>query len=255
MSLPVFRVGSASAAGVLAALLAGCAGVHRGPAPSAPPPQVETPVHEPEAPDGIFHVVEPGQTLWRIARSYGVDLQELARDNGIADPAAVAAGTTLWIEGARRALDIAPWPAPAPGVAPPSLAATASTFRWPVDGGAVLSGFGAPRKNRRHAGVDIRGSSGQPILAARAGTVVRAGESRGYGKMVVLDHGEGVRTLYAHADRLLVEVGERVETGVPIAEVGSTGNATAEHCHFELRVDDVPVDPLPYLNGVAEARR
>ena len=71
---------------------------------------------------------------------------------------------------------------------------------------------------------------------------------RGYGNTVILDHGEGFQSLYAHNSRLLVRAGDEVSRGEPIAVVGKSGNATGEHCHFEIRKDRVPVDPLPYLS-------
>jgi murein DD-endopeptidase MepM/ murein hydrolase activator NlpD len=91
-------------------------------------------------------------------------------------------------------------------------------------------------------------------VAARAGRVVYSGDKlSGYGKLVILDHGDGLQTLYAHGLELLVRVGDAVEKGQPIARVGRTGNATTEHCHFEIRKDRLPVDPLPYLSTVARA--
>jgi murein DD-endopeptidase MepM/ murein hydrolase activator NlpD len=127
-------------------------------------------------------------------------------------------------------------------------------FGWPVSGGAILSHFDDPRRHHRHRGLDIRGVSGQEIVASRAGRVVYSGNTlKGYGNMIILDHGDGIQTLYAHGEALLVEVGEQVEKGQPIARIGRTGNATTEHCHFEIRKDKLPVDPLPFLTTVAQA--
>jgi murein DD-endopeptidase MepM/ murein hydrolase activator NlpD len=138
---------------------------------------------------------------------------------------------------------------------PADVAIAADGFTWPVSGGVILSYFDDPRRNHRHAGVDIRGAPGQEVVAARAGRVVFSGNTlRGYGNMVIVDHGEGMQTLYAHGAALLVDVGDVVASGQPIARVGRTGNATTEHCHFEIRKDKLPVDPLPYLTTVAQAR-
>ena len=116
--------------------------------------------------------------------------------------------------------------------------------------------FGEPRRHHIHAGIDIRGSLGQDILAARDGVVAFGGGTKtGYGKMVVLDHGNGIQTLYAHAVEVLVHEGDNVRRGQPIAHLGRTGNATTEHCHFELRLDNKAVDPMPYVLGTAEAHR
>jgi murein DD-endopeptidase MepM/ murein hydrolase activator NlpD len=78
---------------------------------------------------------------------------------------------------------------------------------------------------------------------------------RGYGKTVILDHGDGYSSLYAHNARLLVRVDQYVERGMPVALLGRTGNATAEHCHFEIRRDDEPLDPLLFLLPPLEAQR
>jgi murein DD-endopeptidase MepM/ murein hydrolase activator NlpD len=125
-----------------------------------------------------------------------------------------------------------------------------------VSGAAILSYFGAPRRGHSHTGIDLGGARGDDVLAARAGRVVYSGAGmRGYGKTVIVDHGDGLVSLYAHNSELLVRTGDRVKQGDPIARVGRTGNATAEHCHFEIRRDDVPVDPLLYLYPPLEARR
>jgi murein DD-endopeptidase MepM/ murein hydrolase activator NlpD len=196
----------------------------------------------------VRHVVQPGQTLWRIARVYGVPMDELARANGIDDPSTIAVGSSLRIPGASRVLDVPPYPAPLPGEAPRSQLAAAGWI-WPVDGGQVLSGFGVPRRTHHHTGVDIDGRTGQPVVAAREGRVVYSGASmRGYGKTVILDHGDGLSSLYAHNGALLVREGERVNGGDRIARVGRSGNATTEHCHFEIRRGDVPIDPLDYVS-------
>jgi len=119
----------------------------------------------------------------------------------------------------------------------------------------LMRPFGEPRRHHTHAGIDIRGLPGQSIICARAGTVTFAGPTGGgYGNMVVVDHGGGVQTVYAHARTLLVKTGDTVERGGPIALVGHTGNATADHCHFELRQADRPVDPMPFFVSIASAK-
>ncbi|MFN4279943.1 murein hydrolase activator EnvC family protein [Thermosynechococcus sp.] len=100
---------------------------------------------------------------------------------------------------------------------------------------------------RFHAGVDFGADFGTLIYAAAAGRVIFAGWSGGYGQTVILDHGGGMTTLYAHAQRLLVQEGELVQQGQPIAEVGSTGLSTGPHLHFEVRFNGEPRDPLAYL--------
>lgn len=213
----------------------------------------------PDVPEGIFHVVQRGQTLWRIARAYGVTVDELAAANGIRDVTRIESERALFVPRATRPLDVPPAPAPPPDLLPrvarlEPVHAAVGAFAWPVSRGQILSYFDDPRRGHRHAGLDIRGEPGQEILAARAGRVVFCGDRlSGYGKMVILDHGEGMQTLYAHDEEILVRLGDEVEPGQPIARVGKTGNATTEHCHFEIRKDTLPVDPLPYLETVARA--
>jgi murein DD-endopeptidase MepM/ murein hydrolase activator NlpD len=126
-----------------------------------------------------------------------------------------------------------------------SGAPSAAGFIWPVNG-SVVSGFGM-RWGRMHEGIDITASSGTPIWAAAAGTVIHAGWLGGYGNLVVVDHGNGLATAYAHASAILVSVGQAVAQGETIALVGSTGNSSGPHLHFEVRVNGEAVDPLFYL--------
>jgi murein DD-endopeptidase MepM/ murein hydrolase activator NlpD len=227
--------------------------------PSTHSRQAEAPPQDGAEPlDGVVHIVQPGQTLWRIARAYDVPLDELAAANGIDDPTHVAVGTPIFIRGARATLDVAAYPAPIPGSPARHAVETEASggYLWPVAGGAFMRPFGEPRRHHLHAGIDIRGSLGQDILAARDGVVAFGGGTRtGYGKMVVLDHGNGIQTLYAHAVEVLVHEGDSVRRGQPIAHLGRTGNATTEHCHFELRLDNKAVDPMPYVLGTTEAHR
>jgi murein DD-endopeptidase MepM/ murein hydrolase activator NlpD len=116
---------------------------------------------------------------------------------------------------------------------------------WPCDG-VVTSGFGM-RWGRMHEGIDIGCAYGAPNRAAAAGTVIYAGWMSGFGNLVVIDHGNGLSTAYAHASSLAVSVGQSVAQGQTVSYVGATGHATGPHLHFEVRVNGVAVDPLPYL--------
>jgi murein DD-endopeptidase MepM/ murein hydrolase activator NlpD len=124
-------------------------------------------------------------------------------------------------------------------------APSAAGLIWPVDG-VVVSGFGM-RWGRMHEGIDITASTGTPIRAAAAGTIIHAGWLGGYGNLVVVDHGNGLATAYAHASAILVVVGQAVSQGETVSLVGSTGNSSGPHLHFEVRVNGVAVDPLLYL--------
>ena len=122
---------------------------------------------------------------------------------------------------------------------------SAAGFIWPCDG-VVVSGFGL-RWGRMHEGVDIGCAYGTPNRAAASGTVIYSGWLGGYGNLIVVDHGGGLSTAYAHASSLAVSVGQSVSQGQTVSYVGATGHATGPHLHFEVRVNGVAVDPLQYL--------
>lgn len=233
----------------------------RAPRDAVPRSEEAPPQEEPESPAGVFHRVMAGQTLWRIAKVYGVDLDEILRVNGIDDPERIDVGQRVFVPGAGRMLDVPPYPAPLPDVAVPAPPEPeieergAGDFQWPVGGGEILSRFGARRRTHRHAGLDIRGRPGQEVVAAQGGVVTFSGSTRtGYGKLVIIDHGGGFESLYAHNSENLVAAGDEVAQGQTIARVGRTGNATTAHTHFEIRRGGVPIDPLPYFLSVAEVR-
>ncbi len=112
----------------------------------------------------------------------------------------------------------------------------------------VTSSFGARSGGRWHAGIDLAAPKGTPVVATAAGTVTLAGRSGRYGKTVVIDHGNGYETRYAHLSTLLVSQGEAVRRGQRVGRVGKSGNATGPHLHYEVRRHSVAVDPQPFLN-------
>ncbi len=123
-----------------------------------------------------------------------------------------------------------------------------SRFIWPLKKFDVSSRFGK-RRGRLHAGIDLRAPRGTPIHASAAGRVVYAGFSGAYGRMIVIDHGDGIQTAYAHNSRNLVATGQRVNQGDVIGNVGRTGNATGNHVHFEFRRHGRPLDPARHLQA------
>jgi len=139
---------------------------------------------------------------------------------------------------------------PQPPVTPPTVDEVRGRMIWPVTG-RVSSGFG--RRGRRiHHGIDIPMPAGTPILVALDGVVVASAGPRdrgfrGYGNTVVIDHGNGIVTLYAHNSQNKVTRGQQVRQGDVIALVGRTGRATTNHLHFEVRINGRPVDPIPFL--------
>jgi len=138
-----------------------------------------------------------------------------------------------------------------------STAAGGMPTRWPVRG-EVTSGFGAREAIDRggrefHPGVDIRAPVGTPVLAAGSGEVALVATLSGYGRTVVIDHGAGVSTLYAHLSAVHVPEGASVRRGEVIGTVGRSGRTTGPHLHYEVRVGTEPMDPTCYLGRIAES--
>lgn len=128
---------------------------------------------------------------------------------------------------------------------------------WPVPGYTRITSKYAMRVHpitgqyKLHTGVDIGAPMGANFVAANDGTVVKAGMNAAYGNMVIIDHGGGISTLYAHGSEILVQVGQTVKRGDAILKVGSTGYSTGPHAHFEVRINGATTDPLPYItNGL-----
>ena len=125
-------------------------------------------------------------------------------------------------------------------------------YVWPCPSySRISSGYGnrtCPFHGKEfHDGVDLAAASGAPILAFGPGTVTKSGWYGGYGNCVMIDHGGGIVTLYGHNSSIKVSVGQRVSRGQTIALIGSTGNSTGPHCHFEVRINGKTTDPLDYI--------
>lgn len=119
----------------------------------------------------------------------------------------------------------------------------------PVTGGTISSRYGSNEsiRNHTHKGLDIAASYGTPIKAVADGKVILSGTESGYGNLIILDHGNSVTTYYGHCSKLLVQNGAEVKAGDIIAKVGSTGNSTGNHLHFEIRIDGSYVNPQKYI--------
>jgi murein DD-endopeptidase MepM/ murein hydrolase activator NlpD len=182
---------------------------------------------------GIYHTVESGETVASIAQRYGVAEVDILNYplNGLSTPEDLQAGQKLIVPHGHNQLK-RPTPQPAPD----------SPFAWPLVG-VVTQGF-----SEEHRAIDIGAPYGSPVYAGRAGQVTRSGWARtGYGFTVIIDHGDGLQSLYSHMKGEWVQVGNWVERGQLIGEVGSTGNSSGPHMHFEVRVEGEPMNPLDYL--------
>lgn len=210
---------------------------------------------------GITYTVRAGDTLAGIAGTYGLPAGTIEKSNQISDTA-LAEGETLFLPGAnpraprnmvasrseapRRATAPTPAAAAAPAPQPAQQVAVAGGWVWPIAGGLHSSEYGS-RWGGWHNGLDIAVPTGTVAGAASGGTVAFAGWDGGYGYCVIIDHGNGVKTRYAHASAVLVSAGTAVNAGAPVIKVGNTGNSTGPHLHFEVIVNGTPQNPRNYL--------
>jgi lipoprotein NlpD len=255
------------AVAVVSLLAASCAMTHGGAALS-----VEHAEPGPRTPGGgVSHRVQRGQTLYRIARAYGVTVEELMDANRMVDPRELKAGEVLTVPGAKGEKRVPEFDAPEPEATPRTAGASSSSapapdkrqpksvpvgtgtgaLEWPLRG-VLYARFGKKGKEP-HDGIDLAAPAGQPVRTGAPGKVLFAGEQKGYGLIVIVEHEGGLITLYAHNRDLRVKNGQKVRQGQVVATVGDSGRTSGPHLHFEVRKDGVPVDPLDLLGPVPPA--
>jgi lipoprotein NlpD len=222
----------------------------------------------PAKPKGVTHVVAKGQTLFRIAQAYEVKVAVLADANKIKPWSPLKIGQRLFVPGATAARAVEaytplttdertrlerslqeqpteappPPPVPSPGV----RVKTDAEFVWPLVG-PINSPFG-PRWGKFHAGIDIGSPHYQEVVSAADGEVIYAADTRGpLGKAVVIQHGHGVRTVYAHLSIIVALESRTVRQGQAIGGVGNTGRSTGPHLHFEIRQNGAAINPEEQL--------
>ncbi len=210
------------------------------PAP-APAPEVE----------GERYVVRPGESLALIAVRRDLTLGELVTANDLTPPYRIVPGQVLIIPKKEREWKRSserPVNTEVDSSIPPPL--SREGFIWPVDG-SLIGSFEQNSRKGRSGGVTIAAGQGAAVRASNSGIVAYAGEAlSGYGRMVMLRHAEGYVTLYAHNDAILVQEGDVVGRGEPIAEVGSSGDVSRSQLHFEIRKGTKPINPSMVLAGV-----
>ena len=205
---------------------------------------------------GSVYTVKRGDTLYRISRTTGTSVKELARLNGISPPYTIEVGQKLKLGGGvkRSGSSRAPTAKSSTKTAAvrPSSSVPQSSWppvgqrcwRWPASGKVILPYSTAEGGNK---GIDISAARGTPIYAAGAGKVVYVGNQlRGYGNLIMIKHNEDYITAYAHNDTLLVNNGQSVKAGQKIATMGST-DADSVRLHFQIRYRATAIDPLRYL--------
>jgi len=197
---------------------------------------------------GVYHVVERHQTLYRICKTYGVDLKEVTSLNGISDPSKIQTDQRIFIPGAKKLLKVEIYidDVVAEQGEKLKIAYKKLDFIWPVEG--KINDVFEEAESRRHQGIDISSPIGTPIKASNAGMVIYSNNTiKGYGNLVILRHSEEYVTVYAHNQMNLVEEGIWVEKGQIIGKVGQTGRASGPHLHFEIRRNNKAVDPMLFL--------
>jgi len=192
---------------------------------------------------GVYHTVVEGDTLEGIAEQYKANVEDIIAYEGnyLEEPYGIEVGQKLIVPGGRKPYQVrhvVAWDGPIPAGA----SRGSGTFGWP------MSGWISQRYHEYHPAVDIAGPQGTPIKAADSGYVAVVGRSdTGYGRYVLIDHGNGFQTLYAHFSVIVVEVGQSVAKGQTIGLCGSTGKSTGPHVHFEIKLNGVRRNPLLYL--------
>lgn len=203
--------------------------------------------------DGVRHQVKRGETIYSIASRYGLDRSQAQMivdypfNEFLSDETfELVAGQWLMVPEGVRPSEVAvptiPRVAQAPLTPDAGSVVAQGSFMWPASG-RITQGY-----LFYHRAIDIANQGGGPILAADAGVVTSAGwNGGGYGNAIVIDHGNGFQTLYAHLSAVQVQVGQRVGGGNVIGQMGSTGRSTGVHLHFEIRHGGTMVNPLNYL--------
>lgn len=195
---------------------------------------------------GLLHTVHKGDTLEDIALRYDVSIRKVIRVNRILRPNEISPGKDLFIPGAEVSHAYSKQLLRDSGIPP--------QFAWPCRKSARMSsGYGYrkdPFTGRRafHSGTDFAPGYGASVYASMRGRVKYAGYMGGYGKLVVLDHGNGYTTRYGHLSRILVRKGKYVGQGQQIGKVGNTGRSTGAHLHFEVRKNGRAINPRTVLN-------
>ncbi|MBI3322777.1 MAG: LysM peptidoglycan-binding domain-containing M23 family metallopeptidase [Candidatus Omnitrophica bacterium] len=234
---------------MLLVAMAGCTPYHGNLAPGSSAALPPAPALQ-SAGTPALHRVARGETLWSISRRYGVKLSDLTRENGIGNSTRIEVGQRLRIperssSPVERGIRVAGASTPAPQAELSGRASSA--FVWPVQG-RVISIFGARGRGRVNKGVDIQAPAGADVRAVRRGQVDFTHENLpGFGKTIIIDHGDGFASVYAYVGEILVHKGDAVSQRQVIARVGSSGRSRVPALHFQIRRHQKPQNPLHYL--------
>lgn len=201
--------------------------------------------------NGVLHSVRSGDTISEIARKYDVGANEIVAYNAV-EGDKLKIGQKLIVPGGvmptpvpvapRRILADVPVQEPSEPEETPETPSSSGGWKWPTTTKHISQYF-----KWGHTGVDIDNRNRPAVVASKGGTVKTAKFVGGYGNLVILDHGNGLETYYAHLDKFYVSPGDSVGAGEAVGKMGSTGRSTGPHVHFEVRVNGRPVNPLGYI--------
>jgi murein DD-endopeptidase MepM/ murein hydrolase activator NlpD len=187
---------------------------------------------------GIYHEVNSGDTLWRIAKTYGIEMSSIVRANGLSDASKINPGQRLFIPGADTPLKVA---------AGAAAGFDRDYFTWPIEG-EVVSYYGQKSGSARNKGIDIAARPGSNVRASKSGRVAFCNENfKGHGNIIIIDHLDDFFTVYSRNAQNLVKPGDLVQQNQTIALAGSGGREKETGLHFEVRKRGRPQNPLYYL--------
>ncbi|MFA6610362.1 MAG: M23 family metallopeptidase [Candidatus Omnitrophota bacterium] len=196
---------------------------------------------------GLYHTVKSGETLWNISKRYNLDVDALMNANSLKDSGVLEKGQVLLIPVSREPKQASRVKA-ASYVTRTSASSSKDSFVWPVKG-KVISAFGSKVDKTKNKGLDISASEGSDVHASKSGVVVYCDDKlKGFGKTVIIDHGDNYQTVYAYNSEILVNVGDSVKRNDVIARVGKTGRAKTPSLHFEVRKNGESRNPNYYLS-------
>lgn len=181
---------------------------------------------------GIIYRVSPGESIASISQKFNLKKETIMKDNDLKDASTLKIDQKLILRGAKPEFSYQD--------------RLDQKFMYPIN--TRITSYYGPRWGRIHEGLDFAAPMGSPIRSVSSGRVVYSGWASGYGKVVIIQHQRGLKTLYAHNSKLLVRSGESVAKGEVISRSGNTGNSTGPHLHFEVQVNGRPENPLNYIH-------
>lgn len=192
------------------------------------------PSYPPITMPGTYHTAEKGETLWRISKLYAVDVEELAQANRINDAGNLEIGQQIFIPNRKD-------------IVSPLANYSNDDFIWPMKG-KVITSYGSTFNNMLNKGINIKPVDSSDVFASRTGKVTFLCDDFGaFGKTVIIDHGDGLSTVYARNAQVFVRAGDNIKKGALIARAGSAGKNKGTYLHFEIRKGYLSQNPYYYL--------